>query len=74
MPENLENVTLEILKNIQASIAVLTERFDRLEAGMRKDRRNVTGMLVMIRATAGEFEERVSEVEERLVVLEGRPQ
>jgi hypothetical protein len=72
--DNVENVTLEILNNIQESIAVLTERFDRLEAGMRKDRRNVTGMLVMIRATAGEFEERVSEVEERLVVLEGRPQ
>jgi uncharacterized small protein (DUF1192 family) len=74
MPDNVENVTLEILNNIQESIAVLTERFDRLEAGMRKDRRNVTGMLVMIRATAGEFEERVSEVEERLAVLEGRPQ
>ena len=72
MANNVEDVTLEILKSIQASIAKLNERFDHLEAGMRKDRRNVAGMLVMMRATAGDFDERVSEVEERVTPLEAR--
>jgi hypothetical protein len=78
MADNVENITLEILKNIQADMgqfrAETSERFDRLEAGMRKDRRNVTGMLVMMRATASDFDERVTEIEERVTALEGRPQ
>ena len=69
MPDKVENATLEILKNIQASIAQFraetTARLDRIEAGMRKDRRNVAGMLVLMRATAGDFDERVTEVEAR---------
>ena len=76
MADNVDNITLEILKSIQASIAQFraetTERLDRLEAGMRKDRRNVAGMMVMMRSVAGEFDERVSEVEERVAALEGR--
>jgi hypothetical protein len=66
---NVGDATFEILKGIQASIATLNERvgefgerFDRLEAEMRKDRRNVAGMLVMMRATAGDFDARVAEV------------
>jgi hypothetical protein len=74
LADNVENVTLDILKNIQASIARLNERFDHLEAAMRKDRRNVTGMLVMMRATAADFDERVSEIEERVTALETTPQ
>jgi hypothetical protein len=72
--ENVDDVTLENLKGIQASIAKLNERFDHLEAGLRKDRRNVAGMLVMMRATAGDFDERVSEIEERVAALEARTQ
>ena len=79
MAETVESLTLEILKNIQASIAKLGERidtlsgrFDQLETEMRKDRRNVAGMLVMMRATAGDFDARVAEVEERVTALEGR--
>jgi len=95
MPDNGENVSLEILKSIQASIAKLTEgvdhltervdhltgsvdhltgRFDHLEAALRKDRRNVAGMLVMMRATAGDFDERVTEIEERVAALEATAQ
>jgi uncharacterized protein YceH (UPF0502 family) len=91
----VEDVTLEILKGIQAGIATLSERvgqldgrvnqlsehvgglsgrFDHLEAAMRKDRRNVAGMLVMMRATAGDFDARVAEVEERVAALEARAQ
>jgi hypothetical protein len=76
VPDNVESATFEILKSIQASIAELAEqtarRFDQLETNMRKDRRNVAGMLVMMRATAGDFDQRVSEIEERVAALEGR--
>ena len=85
MADNVEDATHEILKGIQASIAALNERvghlseefgrrFEHLEAGLRKDRRNVAGMLVMMRATAGDFDERVSEIEERVTALETRAQ
>ena len=77
MANNVEDATHQILKGIQAAIATLSERvgefgerFDRLEAEMRKDRRNVAGMLVMMRATAGDFDARVAEVEERVAALE----
>jgi hypothetical protein len=81
MSDNVENATFEILKGIQASLADLrvetVTRFDRLEAridrldlGLRKDRRNAAGRLVMMRATAGDFDARVSEVEERVTALE----
>ena len=83
MRDNVENATIEILKGIQASRAQLRSdttafraetvaRFDSLEAGMRKDRRSAAGMLVMMRATAGGFDARVSEVEERVAALDTR--
>jgi len=75
---NVESVTLDILKTIQASIAQFraetNERLDKLEAGLRRDRRNVAGILVMMRATAGDFDQRVTEVEERITALETRAQ
>jgi len=77
----VENATFEILKGIQASIASLRDemvsRFDKLEArvdrldlGLRKDRRNAAGMLVMMRATPGDFDVRVSEAEDGIAALE----
>ncbi len=85
MTDNIENATFEILKNIQASIGQLRaenndrfgqleKRLDQIDAGMRKDRRNVAGMLVMMRSVAGEFDERVTEIEERVAALENRAQ
>ena len=76
----MENATFEILKGIQASIASLRDemvsRFDKLEArvdrldlGLRKDRRNAAGMLVMMRATRGDFDVRVSEAEDGIAAL-----
>ncbi|MBE7203447.1 MAG: hypothetical protein INR70_37400 [Parafilimonas terrae] len=83
MGDNVENATIEILKGIQASLALLRSdttafrvetvtRFDSLKAGLRTDRRNAAGMLVMMRATAGDFDARMSEVEERVAALEIR--
>ncbi|MGA0596686.1 hypothetical protein [Enterovirga sp. CN4-39] len=74
MAENIQDATFEILKNLQSTLVEfrteVNQRLDTLEAGMRKDRRNAAGMIVMMRATAGDFDQRVSEVEERLARLE----
>jgi hypothetical protein len=75
MTDNVEDATLQILTKIQDDVAAfrrsVEERLDRVEDINRKQRRDSAGMLVMMRATAGDFDERVSEVEERLAVLEG---
>jgi hypothetical protein len=47
-------------------------RFERVEGLIRKQRRDAAGMLVMMRATASDFDERVSEVEERVAALESK--
>ena len=47
-------------------------RLDRLEQLNRKYRRDAAAMMVIMRATAGDFDERVSEVEERVAALEAR--
>jgi uncharacterized protein with von Willebrand factor type A (vWA) domain len=80
--DTVENATFEIQKGIQASLADLRAetvtgfdrleaRIDRLDLGMRKDRRNAAGMLVMMRA-AGEFDARVCEIEELVAAVENR--
>ncbi|GLH81686.1 hypothetical protein SSBR45G_65950 [Bradyrhizobium sp. SSBR45G] len=72
-----------ILIKIQESIVALRAemgqfrqsvdaRFERVENLIRKQRRDSAGMLVMMRAAASDFDERVSEVEERLAALEAR--
>jgi hypothetical protein len=75
MSGSVKDATLQILTKIQDDVAAfrrsVEERLDRVEDINRKQRRDSAGMLVMMRATAGDFDERVSEVEERLAVLEG---
>jgi hypothetical protein len=43
-----------------------------MESLIRRQRRDAAGMLVMMRATASDFDERASEVEERVAALEGK--
>jgi uncharacterized protein YlxW (UPF0749 family) len=76
--DNVESATLEILKSIQASIArleskvsQLDSKVDRLAAQVAKFLRDMAGTLVMMRATAGDFDRRVTEVEDRVAALEG---
>ena len=45
---------------------------ERMEGLIRKQRRDAAGMLVILRATASDFDERVSEVEERVAALEAK--
>lgn len=74
MSDNTHNLTLDVLKRIQSDIGEFRQsietRLERLEEINRKQRRDSAGMLVMMRATAGDFDERVSEVEERVAALE----
>lgn len=79
MSDTTHNLTLDILKQVQTGFAEMrsqfaevTARLDRLEDTTRKHRRNSAGMLVMMQATAGDFDERVNVVEERMDALEGR--
>lgn len=75
MTGNVKDAALQILTKIEDDVAAfrrsVEERLDRVEDINRKQRRDSAGMLVRMRASAGDFDERVSEVEERLAVLEG---
>ena len=70
MADNVQNAVLDILRKIQDKLAEHDKRFDRLEEIVRKQRRDSAGMLVMMRATAGDFDERVTEIESRMDALE----
>ena len=72
MSDNVQSAMLDILKRIQAEQSDQRTRLERIEELARKQRRDSAGMLVMMRATAGDFDERVSEVEERVAALEAR--
>jgi hypothetical protein len=73
---NVQSAVLEILKRLQSDQAdfrrSIEDRLDRLEEIARKQRRDAAGVLVMMRATATDFDERVSDVEERVLALESR--
>lgn len=72
MAEAPTDVVLQILIKIQDSIVAQATRLKRIENLVRKQRREGAGMLVMMRATVSDFDERVGDVEERLAVLEAR--
>jgi hypothetical protein len=85
MSDNVENAVLEILKKIQGDIALgrsevkqfkqeTETRFERLETIVRKQRRDGAAMLVMMRAAAGDFEERVTAAEQQIAALEAGEQ
>jgi len=71
----------EVLKSVQASIVELRADIDGVRAEMRaghaelkelahKQRRDMAGILVIMKGTAGVFEERVTNLESRVTVLE----
>jgi hypothetical protein len=79
--ENVENAMLEILKKIQEEgaatrreLAAFREeansRFGALETAVRKQRRDIAGILVIGKALAGHLDERVTYVERRVTRLE----
>jgi hypothetical protein len=72
MAEAPTDVVLQILLKIQDSIVAQATRLERIENLVRKQRREGAGMLVMMRATVSDFDERVGDVEERLAALEAK--
>ena len=72
MAEAPTDVVLQILIKIQDSIVAQATRLERIESLVRKQRREGAGMLVMMRATVSDFDERVGDVEERLAAVEAR--
>ena len=78
------DMILPVLKKIQQDIATMQlnittlqksvdDRFDSVDAQFRKQRRDMAGMLVMMKSTAGHFDERVTSLESRVSALERRP-
>jgi hypothetical protein len=83
MADNPTDAVHQILIKIREGISSLRselgqfklenqEQHERMESLIRRQRRDAAGMLVMMRATASDFDERVSEVEERVAALEGK--
>jgi hypothetical protein len=83
MVENPTDAVPQILIKIQDSISALrTEvgqfkrdneaQHERMEGLIRKQRRDAAGMMVIMRATVSDFDERVNEVIERVAALEAR--
>ena len=76
MSDKVQDATLKILMKIQEDTVAfrksVEDRLERIEEIGRKQRRDSAGMLVMMRATAGDFDERVRDVENRMEALEAK--
>ncbi len=74
MADDPQTALLDMLKAIQAENAALrrfvTERFDQLEEIILRQGRDSAGALMMMRATAGDFEQRISEIRDRIEALD----
>ncbi|MCJ2119137.1 hypothetical protein MKK65_21625 [Methylobacterium sp. J-001] len=75
MSENLETVTIDILRDVQAKIVQSrTEtlaRIDRLEATIPQDQSKAFALLATMRASAGEFDACVKDIENLIAGLDG---
>ena len=83
MSDNVQSAILEILKKIQADVAdtkgrvanietwvsTIEGRLERIETTSRKQERNNAGLLVMMQAAVGRFEERVTSLETEILRL-----
>ena len=86
MPDNIQSAMLEILKRVQSDVVVvktdvaeikvrverLETRVERIEELAKKHRPDSAAMLVMMRATAGVFDERLAAVELDVRLLKER--
>jgi hypothetical protein len=80
MSDNVQSAMLEILKSVQASIselqrgqAEIRSELSEVKDIVRKQRRDIAGILVLVKSAAGDFDERVTALEERMDALESRP-
>ena len=63
----------ELRAQFEAMKADVNARFDAVDVQFRRQRFDSAGMLVMMRGTVGQFDERVAALENRVAVLERRP-
>ncbi len=75
MSDDGHGAILEILRKLQADNAdlrrLIAERFAQLEELILRQGRDSAGALMMMRATAGDFDKRVSEIKDRIDALDG---
>ena len=62
----------ERFDRIEARLDRIETRLDRLEEVARKQRRDIAGILVMMKGAAGVFDERITTMEQRVDALEQR--
>lgn len=81
MADNVQGATFEILKRIGESSAELRtgmtdlrsdigRQFESLAADARKDRRNINGLMALLQAASGDFNERIRD--HRVSIVEDR--
>ena len=73
LAETLTDAVPQILIRIQDSLSLLgselTGRLERIETLVREQRREGAAMLVMMRATVSDFDERINDVIQRVAAL-----
>ena len=87
MADNVQDAAFEILKRIQDGIAQsraetrselaelraeMNARFEAFLTESRKDRRNINGLMALLQAASGDFDERIRELDDRVSVIEDR--
>lgn len=83
MADESSNAVPQILMKIQDSISALRAevgqfkrdneiQHEQMESLIRKQQRNSAAMMIIMRATVSDFDERVNEIVERVTALEGR--
>ena len=72
MTENVESMILEVLKSIQGRLGALEQKVDHIATIVQKQRRDIAGILVMMKATVGDFDQRVTAMDERMAAYDSR--
>ena len=88
MAEEIKDAILPVLIKIQEDAAAfraemrtqlaeikadVNARFDAVDVQLRKQRRNIAGILVIGKSTAANFDERIAGLERRVTLLERHP-
>jgi uncharacterized membrane-anchored protein YhcB (DUF1043 family) len=69
MANETDSAVLEILTKIQVDMSDMKQRLDSVERIVKAHRRDSAGMMVLMRAAAGDFEERMTHVEAEIAAL-----
>ena len=73
MAKDQNNAILDLLKELHVEIAGIRDRLTRLEDVSRRQRRDLSGILVMLRGRADDFQEQVAEIESVMDELDPPP-